>query len=411
MFRGMAPTDGAQILQHGYLWAFGSAFLGGFLTSLTPCVYPMIGITVSLFGAREENTGKGKAMALAASYVGGMAVMYTALGVAFGLASRQFGTFMANPWVMVPIALLLIALAFSMFGAFELALPSGLQQRLSGVGGKGFAGAFLMGLVGGLIAAPCTGPILSSVLLYITVSRNALLGGALMFTYAIGMGLLFFAVAGFAMALPRSGKWMEYVKSLMGTAMISLALYFLRPVFAPLGKIGDYHFWFLGTALSVLAIGFAVGGIHLSFHDGWGIRLRKAFGVALLVAGSTGIVGWFLAPKPLEWVHDESTGVKTAKAAAKPVLLDFYADWCLPCKEMDVKTFSDDKVRDALGKFTLVKVNLTQDDDPAVVEVKNRYGAMTLPTVVLLDKQGNVAKKFDHLVEPAELLPVLAQLQ
>src|SRR5438270_6922270 len=135
--------QGSDLLQHGYFWAFVTVFVGGFLTSLTPCVYPMISITVSVFGAKDEKVSRSRALLLASSYVGGICVMYTGLGIASALAGRlAFGSLLGNPWVMVPIALLLIAMSASMFGAFELALPTGLQTRLSGVGGKGLVGAF-----------------------------------------------------------------------------------------------------------------------------------------------------------------------------------------------------------------------------------------------------------------------------
>src|SRR5262249_46881787 len=160
---------------------------------LTPCVYPLIPITVSLFGARGEDVTRPRAMLLASSYVSGIAVMYSTLGVFSALAGRAFGTFLANAWIMVPIALLFLFMAVSMFGAFELNLPAPLQSRLSKVGGKGLGGAFAMGLVGGIIAAPCTGPVLATVLGYVATTRSVAIGGSLLFTYALGMGVLFFA--------------------------------------------------------------------------------------------------------------------------------------------------------------------------------------------------------------------------
>src|SRR3954447_14520286 len=254
---------GADLLSRGYLVAFATVFVGGFLTSLTPCVYPMISITVSLFGARGDNVSRSRAMALAATYVGGIGAMYTGLGVSFALAGRAFGTFMASPYVMVPIAILFFVMAASMFGAFELALPTGLQTRLSGVGGKGFGGAFLMGLVGGIIAAPCTGPVLASVLAYVATTRSVFLGGSLLFTYALGMGVLFFVIAAFAVSLPKSGGWMDAVKSIFGVIMIVAALYFLRNVSKPLSSYGTHTTsWLLIHVVAIVA-GVALGGIHL----------------------------------------------------------------------------------------------------------------------------------------------------
>ncbi|HMY59189.1 MAG TPA: cytochrome c biogenesis protein CcdA, partial [Pseudomonadota bacterium] len=208
--------------------AYLLAFLGGVATSLTPCVYPLIPITIGLFGAREAP--RAQALGLAACYVGGIAATYTTLGLVVGLVGGQFGTFMTSPWVIVPVAVFFLLMAASMFGAFELSLPNELQGKLSQVGGQGPIGAFLMGLVAGIVAAPCTGPPLAALLLFVSTQRSVLLGGSLLFVYAIGMGMLFFAIAGFALKLPKSGAWMDGVKAVFGVVMIVAALYYLRNV-------------------------------------------------------------------------------------------------------------------------------------------------------------------------------------
>jgi thiol:disulfide interchange protein DsbD len=406
---------GGQLLAHGWLWAFATVFVGGFLTSLTPCVYPMISITVSLFGAREDGSTRGRAMALAALYVAGIAVMYSALGVSFALAGRAFGTFMASPYVMVPLAVFFLAMAASMFGAFDLALPTELQHKLTSVGGKGFGGAFAMGLVGGIIAAPCTGPVLASVLAYVATTRSVFMGGSLLFTYALGMGVLFFVIAAFAVSMPRSGGWMDAVKSLFGVVMVVAALYFLRNVSPALSRYGAHTMAWLASHGALVAIGLGLGALHLSFKwSSRGEKLRKGLGVAALVVGAYGIVGYLLtAPQigaELHWVRGEAAGVQAARLEHKPVLLDFYADWCLPCKELELKTFSDPKVKEALAGFTLVKVDCTADDDPAVVDAKQRYHADTLPTLSLLDADGHQVKTINHFVEPTELIETLRAL-
>ncbi|HEX4458948.1 MAG TPA: cytochrome c biogenesis protein CcdA, partial [Polyangia bacterium] len=275
--------NGGALFAHGWLWAYASVFVGGFLTSLTPCVYPLIPITVSLFGARGDDVPRRRAMALASLYVGGIGVMYAALGVGSALAGKAFGTFMANPWVMVPIAGLFVVMAVSMFGAFELSLPSEMQQKLTTIGGKGFFGAFAMGLVGGIIAAPCTGPVLASILAFVATTKSVLLGGSLLVTYALGMGVLFFAIAAFAVALPKSGAWMEAVKSVFGIVMLVGALYFLRNVIAPLRAIGRPSTTWLFGSVAVAAAGVALGAVHLSFHDTTVVKLRKALSVGVVV--------------------------------------------------------------------------------------------------------------------------------
>ncbi|MGZ3405461.1 MAG: protein-disulfide reductase DsbD family protein [Polyangia bacterium] len=397
--------DSSNLLAHGYFLAFVTMFVGGFLTSLTPCVYPLIPITVSLFGARGEDVPRSRAMTLAACYVGGIGVMYASLGVGFALAGKAFGTFMANPWIIVPIALLFLAMAASMFGAFELNLPPAVATRLSSVGGKGYGGAFAMGLVGGIIAAPCTGPTLLSALAIVATTRNIPLGGSLLFTYALGMGVLFFAIAAFAVALPKSGAWMEAVKSFFGVVMIVAALYFLRNVVPALAHYGRPTPRFLGLNLAALLVGLALGAIHLSFHSGPATIARKAVGVALVVAGLYGGIAWALTPKPLAWTYGEKVGMAAARAAHKPALLDFYADWCIPCKEMDVKTF--DKLPSELARFQLVKVDCTNDDDPVVTDTVARYHADARPTIIVIDSEGKVVKKFDGVVSAEVLGPVL----
>jgi thiol:disulfide interchange protein DsbD len=408
--------SGANILSNGYFFAFATVLVGGFLTSLTPCVYPLISVTVSIFGARDENVTRARSMLLATCYVAGIAVTYTSLGIGFALTGRAlaFGSFLANWKIVVPLALVFVAMAASMFGAFELSLPTGLQTRLSSVGGKGFAGAFLMGLVGGIIAAPCTGPVLASILAYVATTRSVALGGGLLFTYAIGMGVLFFIVAAFASALPKSGRWMETVKSVLGVVMIGAALYFLRNVWPTLAHFGSHTVPFVSGAGALVLIGIVAGGLSLSFHGAAMEKLRKGLGIALIVGGGFGIIAWIMAePAPVQaaeltWVRGESEGVAAAKASKKPAFLDFYADWCLPCKELDIKTFHTPEVAGELSRFQLVKVDCTKgDDDPKVTETQNRYGAATLPTLVMIGSDGQVAKKIDHFVEKDELLAVL----
>jgi thioredoxin:protein disulfide reductase len=398
--------SGSNLLAHGYLFAFATVFIGGFLTSLTPCVYPLIPITVSLFGARGDDVPRTRAMVLAACYVAGIGVMYASLGVGFALAGKAFGTFMANPWVIVPIAAVFVVMAASMFGAFELNLPPALATRLSSVGGKGFGGAFAMGLVGGIIAAPCTGPVLASVLTYVATTRSVAVGGSLLFTYALGMGVLFFAIAAFAIALPKSGAWMEAVKSIFGIVMLVAALYFLRNIVPALMHFGRPTTGFFVVSVALVAAGLLLGAIQLSFHHVPAATFaRKALGIVLVVGGAFGVIAWMLTPKPLNWTYGEKAGMAAAKAAHKPALLDFYADWCIPCKEMDVKTF--DKVADELSRFQLVKVDCTNDDDPVVKETTERYHADTRPTIVVIDSDGKIVKKYDGVVSADELRPVL----
>ncbi len=400
-------------LHAGSLLAYLLAFVGGVLTSLTPCVYPLIPITLSIFGARGENVSRARAITLACVYVGGIGVMYTSLGVGVALTGRAFGTFMGSPWVIVPIAALFLVMAASMFGAFELNLPMGLQTRLSQLGGAGFGGAFVMGLVGGIIAAPCTGPVLASLLAFVATTKSVAFGGSLLFTYALGMGVLFFFLAASAASLPKSGAWMETVKSVFGVVMIVAALYFLRNVWKPLYRYGDWRQQFALWNGGAILVGVALGGIHLSFHDAWLARVRKGVGVAAICAGSFGMIAWSLTAEPLkalEWIKGEQPALAASQAQHKPVLLDFSADWCIPCKEME-HVFSVEGVQRELSRYVIAKVDCTDDDDASVKALKVKYHADTLPTVVLLSPSGEVAQRWNRIVAPAELLAKLKEVR
>jgi thiol:disulfide interchange protein DsbD len=381
----------------------------GLLTALTPCVLPMVPITLAIFGAK--GVGRGRAVALASAYVAGIAILFGALGTTFALLGKAFGTYLGNPWFVVPLALFFVAMALSMFGAFELALPQGLQERLARVGGRGFGGAFLMGLVAGLIAAPCTGPPLASMLLYISTTRDASLGFALCALYGLGVGLPFLAVAAFSMSLPRSGPWMEGVKSVFGIALLVAALYYLKNIVPALEAFTSREPRFFAVMGGLVLAGILVGALNLSFHDGAATRARKGLGVALVTIGAFGALNWILTPKgPVElaWLSDEPAAIADARAANRPMLVDFRANWCLPCKEFEVKVFSRPDVAAAMQRFTLLRVDLTrEDDDPALPPLKKKYGADTLPAIRLVGPDGKIFARADEYMEGEAFLRLL----
>jgi thiol:disulfide interchange protein DsbD len=383
----------------GVLSAFLFAFTAGFLTSLTPCVYPMIPITIGVFGGRG-GVPRIHAVALATLYVAGIATMFGTLGTTFALLGRAFGTFLANPWVVVPLALFFFTMAASMFGAFDLALPSRLQQYLARVGGRGFLGAFLMGLVGGLIAAPCTGPPLAGILAYVATTRDALQGFLLLATYAAGIGVPFWAIAGFSLHLPKSGAWMDSVKSVFGIALAVAGLYYLRVVFPPLQEVTCRSPVFLAVAVAAIGLGILLGAVHLSFHAVWRTRLRKAFGIALTVAGLFATINYMLTPKiVLTWLPTEAAGLAHARVSGKPIMMDFTADWCLPCRELEVSVFARPEIAALLKDFVVVKIDLTREDqDDALPALKARYSVSTLPAVRLLAPGGQIVGRIDSLV-------------
>ncbi len=392
------------------LLSIALVFLGGLLTALSPCVYPLIPITLSILGARKAGSPL-KGLALASTYVGGMVVLYTTLGVSFAWAGALAGSALQSPLITIGVALFCIVMAASMFGAFEFGLPSGLQTKLSQAGGGGFRGAFIMGLVAGVIAAPCTGPVLSFILTLIARERDLVKGATLMFFYALGMGLPFLVLGTFSQAiarLPKSGKWMETIKSIFGLLMLGAGLYYLQigvprvaDSLAPLGRYGHVA----GPLLII--IGVAVGALKLSFkHSPPAEKVRKGTGVAIATLGILSFLAWTNAA-PVEspaastvaeiaWVHvgAEDTAVATfdaavarAKKECKPVMVDFGADWCIACKELDKLTYVDAAVRLDAQRFINIKVDATSET-PGLTTLQQRYGVVGLPTIVFLSSAG-----------------------
>jgi thiol:disulfide interchange protein DsbD len=422
-------TAVAELLASGRIvFAGGAVWLSGLLTAMTPCVYPLIPITVSIFGARKAES-RAKAVLLTSAYVVGMGVVFAILGAIAGLSGKAFGSQLSNPWVIGALAVFMLVLASSMFGAFELALPQPIQQRLNSVGGAGPLGAFLMGTVSALIAAPCTGPALLAILTFISNTRNVGLGASLMFVYAMGIGAPFFLIGVFAVRLPKGGVWMEWIKSVFGVALVAMALGYIRDAIPAVkdfvadtgGEVGR-----LPGAVVAAAIVFAgvlAGAIHLSFKEGARQATLKALGVAVVVLAVMIRIGAMAAPpvgalwvrlgvvnppatEPLKWallfppraqvvptVEPFELALANAKASGKPVMIDFFADWCAACKELDHEVYVDPEVVGEASRFVTIKVDATNDDD-AIAQLFERYHVPGLPTVAFMDGDG------EHLAEP-----------
>jgi thiol:disulfide interchange protein DsbD len=397
----------AQLESRGLLLTYLACFGFGLLASLTPCVYPMIPIVVGIFGARDEAVTRRRAFALATAYVLGMGLVFSALGLVFafiGEAGDQ-GEVLANPWIVWPIVAIYAALAASMFGAFELNLPSGMQQRLARVGGKGYGGAFAMGMVGGFTAAPCTGPFLAGLLAWVAVQGSPVVGATMLFAFALGMGVLFWILAATSVSLPRSGRWMEWVKSFGGIALIVVAVYFLRPVLPGLLSIEIESRLIAMVCLAAVVVGVALGGIHLSFGGPAREKLRKTLGVLLTAGGAAGVMFWIMTvDRKLPWRTDEAVAFAEAREQGKGVMIDFSATWCKPCGKLETDTFAEPRVYEKIvADYVPLKFDVTHGTD--VDEARQeKYGQSTMPEVILLDAGGKVLARVHDFIGPDAFL-------
>ncbi|HYL57894.1 MAG TPA: cytochrome c biogenesis protein CcdA [Candidatus Acidoferrales bacterium] len=396
---GNDPSGGAiarVFANHGWFLGFLAVFLGGLALNLTPCVYPLIGVTIAYFG--NQGGGPRRVLTLATIFVLGIALMFSTVGVAVALSGGLFGAAMQNPFVLSALAAMLLVLAASSFGLFTLQAPHFMQQW-AGTARPGYAGSLLMGLGMGVVAAPCIGPVVLGLLLMVERSGSALFGFSLFFTLALGLGLPYIALAmaaGHIRALPRSGEWLAWVEQLFGFVLIGLALYFLDPVIP-------------NNLMTRLLPYYAAGaGIFLGFITPAGrewrpfMVIRSALGI-VAVAALVVLLIPRKAPERLRFEPFRPELVASATEARKPVLIDFSADWCIPCREMEHSTFVDPSVVSEARRFVKLKANLTAQDK-ATEELTSKYEIQGVPTTMLIDSAGKVAKSKVGYVGPQELL-------
>jgi thiol:disulfide interchange protein DsbD len=403
-----------EILQkNGAFVAVLASFGFGFVASLTPCVYPMVPITVSIFGATGEQTSRLKGAALSGAFVLGIATLFTPMGIISALSGKLMGSALSNVWVVLALALLFIALAASMFGAFELALPSGLTNKLSTVGGVGYKGAFVMGLVMGLIAAPCTGPFLTGMVTVIAQQKSVALGSMALFSFALGLGVLFFIAGAFAVNLPKGGAWMMGIKWISGVGLAYMAFAYLRDKFEPVRKLVEHPSYSFGAIAGVVVlIGLALGVVHMMAERRKSpiAHLSKPMKLASIipaVAGAAMLFSWIpqnhdLNPNAPEitWLTNEKEAREKANAEGKPLMVDFGATWCTACKELEHQTFIDASVRTEAQHFVALHIDATDDEDKTVNELKDKYKVVGLPTVIMFDRGGNEVVRFTEFVKP-----------
>jgi thiol:disulfide interchange protein DsbD len=377
------PKTPGPLYGWAMIWTILGIFAGGMALNLTPCVYPLIPITVSYFGGRS---GKGQLIGHGLCYVGGVSIANSALGVVAALAGSIMGAMLQNPLVLAAVAAILIFFATSLFGFWELRLPNILMQAAS-KSYAGYLGSLFMGLTMGVVAAPCIGPFVLGLLTWVASMGSPWLGFIVFFTLSLGLGLPLFFLAIFSGQidkLPRSGEWMVWVRRLMGWILVGMAVYFIRPILPKTVGI-----------LFLAAVAFAAG-----LHLGWIDRTKANFRafewirnsiVMISVVITTILIGsWGLQGPGITWQPYSVELLQEAKKINKPVIIDFYASWCSPCRELEEITFHDAEiVKQAEQDFVMIKVDLTRKGNPAHEHLLKEYEVKGVPTVVFLNRKGN----------------------
>jgi thiol:disulfide interchange protein DsbD len=403
--RGTGSSDGSQferwLSERGLFFTLLAVALLGVGLNLTPCVYPLISVTIAYFGRQAH--GRGRTAMLAVLYVAGIAVSFSALGVAASLSGGLFGAALQKPIVVLSIAALMLVLAASSFGAYQLQPPAAVMRWVGAAGG-GAAGAIFMGLTMGVVAAPCVGPIVLGLLVFVGSRQDVLLGFLLFFALAVGMGAPYIVLAmaaGSIKSLPRSGEWLIWTERLFGCVLICLAAYFVAPLLP-----FPWEAYLLPTAI-------AASGLYLGFIEAAGRSLRyfpaikHAVGIVMI-----GLAVWLAQPagdQAIGWQDLHALAVADDGSQHKPTLIDFAAEWCIPCREMDHTTYVDEDVVREAGRFRMVKADITEENE-TTTEVVEKYAVRGVPTVILLSANGSERDRLVGYVGPDELLEAMRQV-
>ena len=403
--------DLAKIVeQHGLFLALPLVFIGGLLLNLTPCVFPMIPVTLSFFSSQAVESGRrGRTAWLACSYVLGLALTYAVLGFVAARTSALFGAWLQQPIVLFVLAAVVVGLALSMFGLYELQIPQAIVGRL-GTASAGAWGACVMGSLVGVVAAPCVGPFLAGLLLVVSRLQNPAAGFLLFLCLGLGMGAPYVALSlatDRVRRLPKAGPWLSWVKQVLGVILFGVALFLLAPALPAV----------VTKALLVLLLVGAGGFLGwLASSAGQArafIAFRRTIGVVLLIAAVFLVVPRRPAGPAVAWVPYSEVALERAQREQRPILIDVYADWCLPCVEMDHTTFRNPEVVRALAQVATLRVDATRGVSEDGERLLERYQVFGAPTGLFFDRTGRerTALRLLGFVTPAEFLERLRQIQ
>lgn len=391
--------------KYGLALAIPFSFWWGLLANIgSACIYPMVPITIGYFASQAEAHGKGYTMLLAWMYVLGIATLYAPLGVISALAGRDVGALLGSPFFIGPFVAFLVAMALSMFGLYEIRLPSFLMNKVHSGGGKtGIIGTFFMGMILGFVAAPCVGPFAGSILAFVATTGNVFVGLASLFFFSLGLGIPYLALAISAKSiasLPKAGEWMSRIKQFAGLVLLLVAVYFL-------GFIIPRDVSFLLAGILIVFIGVFVGTLAWReastpaiFGRGVGILIGVC-GILLFLGGLLNLTGFsgklpvFQPPGTVEgikWVTSFEEGMRLAKGQGKPVFIDFFADWCIPCKEMEANTWSNPRVIEESKRFVAIKLDSSKEDSPGSRLKIEKFNSFYIPFVAFYDSGGNYLK-------------------
>ncbi len=395
--------DISNILEeNGILLGLIFVFIGGLALNLTPCVYPLIPITIGFFGGQSEGSTKRLVM-MGILFVLGLAVTYSIIGVVTSLTGALFGALLQNPLVIIAVALILIALSLSMFGVYEFKLPDSLVAKAGGAKG-GMYGAFFMGLTLGIVAAPCIGPFVLGLVTYVASKQDPFFGFIMFFVLALGLGTpyLFLAIfSGKIKNLPRAGEWMQGVEHIFGLILVGMAIYFLLPLLP--NEAAGY----------ILPIYMILAGVFVLFFEKKaksvkGFQIFKTLFSVLIIS----IAVYALIPsdtKSVAWQPYSEEAV--AEISNRGVIIDFYADWCIPCKELDALTFSDPEVIKVSEEFETYKADLTETLSPEVEQLREKYKIVGVPTVLILNSKGEEVERITGFVTAEEFLNIISNVK